>query len=80
MATNAVIGSHTIQGRVVREQLDIIEEVGYTPERFIWIHTQAEPDFDLHLEIARRGAWIEYDGIGGEEETDEDYLRLMFMN
>jgi phosphotriesterase-related protein len=74
MATNAVIGSHTIQGRVVREQLDIIEEVGYTPERFIWIHTQAEPDFDLHLETARRGAWLEYDGIGGEEETDEDYL------
>jgi phosphotriesterase-related protein len=75
MATNAVIGSHTIQGQVVREQLDIIEEVGCTPERFIWIHTQAEPDFDLHLEIARRGAWIEYDGIGGEEETDEDYLQ-----
>nr|NIV36697.1 esterase [Anaerolineae bacterium] len=74
MATNAVIGSHTVRGQVVREQLDIIEEVGYTPERFIWIHTQAEPDFDLHLEIARRGAWIEYDGIGGEEETDEDYL------
>jgi phosphotriesterase-related protein len=75
MATNAVIGSHTIQGQVVRDQLDIIEEVGCTPERFIWIHTQAEPDFDLHLEIARRGAWIEYDGIGGEEETDEDYLQ-----
>jgi phosphotriesterase-related protein len=75
MATNAVIGSHTIQGQVVRDQLDIIEEVGCTPERFIWIHTQAEPDVDLHLEIARRGAWIEYDGIGGEEETDEDYLQ-----
>jgi phosphotriesterase-related protein len=74
-ATNAVVGSHTIQGQVVREQLDIIEEVGCTPERFIWIHTQAEPDFDLHLEIARRGAWIEYDGIGGEEETDEGYLQ-----
>lgn len=73
-ATHAIIGSHTIQGRVVRAQLDIIEAAGYTPERFIWIHTQAEPDFDLHLEVARRGAWIEYDGIGGEEETDEDYL------
>jgi phosphotriesterase-related protein len=76
-ATNAVIGSHTIRGRVVREQLDIVEAAGYTAERFIWIHTQAEPDFTLHLEIARRGAWIEYDGIGGEEETDEDYLRLI---
>ena len=44
--TNAVIGSHTIRGRVVRDQLKIIEEAGGTPERFIWIHTQAEPDFD----------------------------------
>jgi phosphotriesterase-related protein len=74
-ATNACIGSHTIRGRVVRDQLDIVEAAGYTPERFIWIHTQAEPDFDLHLEMARRGAWIEYDGIGGEGETDEDYLK-----
>ena len=63
--TNAVIGSHTVRGRVVRDQLAIIEDVGYTPERFIWIHTQAEPDIDLHLESARRGAWIEYDSIGG---------------
>jgi phosphotriesterase-related protein len=44
-ATNAVIGSHTIRGRVVREQLNILESMGYTPDRFIWIHTQAEPDF-----------------------------------
>lgn len=75
VATNVCVGSHTIQGRVVRDQLDIIEEIGYTPERFIWIHTQAEPDVDLHLEVARRGAWIEYDGIGGEEEVDEDYIQ-----
>jgi phosphotriesterase-related protein len=47
-ATNAVIGSHTIRGRVVRDQLDIIEAMGYDVERFIWIHTQAEPDFELH--------------------------------
>ncbi|MBN2393144.1 MAG: esterase [Anaerolineae bacterium] len=72
-ATNAVIGSHTIRGRVVRDQLDIIEAAGYTPERFIWIHTQAEPDFDQHLEMARRGAWLEYDGIGNPDE-DEAYI------
>ena len=72
-ATNAIIGSHTIRGRVVRDQLDIIEDAGYTPERFIWIHTQAEPDFDLHLEMARRGAWLEYDGIG-DPAQDETYI------
>jgi phosphotriesterase-related protein len=65
---NAVIGSHTIRGRVVKDQLDIIEAAGYTPDRFVWIHTQAEPNFNLHLEIARRGAWIEYDGIGSPDK------------
>ncbi len=72
--TGAVIGSHTIRGRVVREQLDIIEEAGYRPERFIWIHTQAEPDFDLHLEIGRRGAWLEYDSIGSEDPGHDAIL------
>jgi len=69
-ATNAIIGSHTIRGRVVRDQLDILEQAGYTAERFIWIHTQAEPDFALHLEMAQRGAWIEYDAIGSDERSD----------
>jgi len=74
--TNAVIGSHTIRGRVVREQLDIIEAMRYDVERFIWIHTQAEPDFELHLEMARRGVWLEYDAIGNiESESDEYYLQ-----
>jgi phosphotriesterase-related protein len=74
--TNAVIGSHTIRGRVVQEQLDIIEAMGYDVERFIWIHTQAEPDFELHLEMARRGAWLEYDAIGNiDGESDEYYLQ-----
>jgi phosphotriesterase-related protein len=71
--TNAVIGSHTIQGRVVRHQLDIIEQVGYSADHFIWIHAQAEPDFDLNLEMARRGAWIEYDWIGNRDSFDDDY-------
>ena len=71
--TNAVIGSHTIRGSVVMEQLTIIERCGYSASRFISIHTQAEPDFDMHLAVGRRGAWIEYDGIGGWGE-DEMYV------
>ncbi len=71
----AVIGSHTICGRVVRDQLDIMEKAGYGPENFIWIHTQAEPDFHLHLEMAQRGVWIEYDGIGAG--PDEKYIELI---
>ena len=72
-ATGAAIGSHTIRGRIVREQLDIIETSGYTAERFIWIHASAEPDFALNVEMARRGAWIEYDWIG-DPANDADFI------
>ncbi len=72
--TNAVIGSHTIRGRVVLRQLEILEEEGYTPQRFIWIHTQAEIDTALHLEVAQRGAWLEFDAIGSEGFSDAYFL------
>ena len=77
--TNAAIGSHTIRGRVAREQLNIIEDCGFSPQRFIWIHAQAEPDFNLNLEMAQRGAWIEYDSIGSREEDDRILERVLRM-
>ena len=77
--TGAAIGSHTIRGRVVRDQLDIIESCGYSAERFIWIHASAEPDVALNLELARRGAWVEYDWIG-DEATDASFVeRILRM-
>ena len=75
-ATGSVIGSHTIRGRVVRDQLEIIEAGGYTPERFVWIHAQVEPEFELNLEMAQRGAWIEYDSIGNEATEAEIMDRI----
>jgi phosphotriesterase-related protein len=79
LATGAVIGSHTIRGRVVADQLAIIERGGQTPQRFIWIHAQNEEDFGVNLAMARRGAWIEYDGIGGGK-SDEFYVeRILRM-
>ena len=75
--TGAVIGSHTIRGAVVRDQLDIITDAGYRADRFIWIHTQAEPDVTLHLELAQRGAWLEYDAIGSDQFSDERFVDLI---
>ncbi|MBX4888759.1 phosphotriesterase family protein [Rhizobium bangladeshense] len=68
--TNAVIGSHTIRGRVVMDQLDVIEAEGYRADRFISIHTQEEKDFAYNLAVAERGAWIEYDHVGRGEDDD----------
>lgn len=72
--TNAVIGSHTIKGRVVEKQLDILEAAGYKAERFIWIHTQVEADFALHLAMAEKGAWLEYDAIGSDTFSDRYFI------
>ncbi|TCU05356.1 phosphotriesterase family protein [Rhizobium sullae] len=62
--TDAVIGSHTIRGRVAMEQLNILEAEGCSAGRFISIHTQEEKDFELHRALVDRGAWIEYDHVG----------------
>ena len=70
--TNAVIGSHTIKGRVVLDQIAIIEQEGCTAERFISIHSQAEPDFGVTRSIVEAGAWIEYDNAGWV--PDDEYL------
>lgn len=71
--SGAIIGSHTQRGDVVREQLDIVESAGYTAQRFIWIHAQ-NGSLELNLEMAERGAWIEYDAIGSDSGSDEFYI------
>jgi len=77
--TGATIGSHTIRGRVARDQLQILEGAGVPARRFIWIHTQAEPDHALHLEMASRGGWLSYDDIGWRDDADmvEMVLRVL---
>jgi phosphotriesterase-related protein len=73
--TNAAIGSHTARGSVVQDQLNILEAAGYTSERFIWIHTQKETDIKWHNQIARRGAWLEYDAIGDSDDLCLEYIQ-----
>lgn len=74
--TDAVIGSHTLRGDVARSQVDLIERAGGSANRFIWIHAHNEPDRSIHLELASRGVWLEYDGIG-DPADDEKFLGLV---
>ncbi|MBI5669448.1 MAG: esterase [Chloroflexi bacterium] len=62
--TGAVIASHTIGGAAARREMDILEAAGLDLGRFIWVHAHTEPDMTVHLEAARRGAWVEFDAIG----------------
>lgn len=58
------IGVHTPDGATALEQLDILENEGIAPEAFIWIHAQNESNSNIHKQVARRGGWVEFDGIG----------------
>jgi phosphotriesterase-related protein len=74
LETHACIGSHTVAGRVVKDQLAVLEEVGYPLDRFIWIHAQNEEDFDINVELGKRGVWIEYDAIGSASYDDDFFI------
>jgi phosphotriesterase-related protein len=72
MATDATIGCHILRGTVARDALDAVERSGYRAERFVWIHADheafardlTESGWGAREEVARRGAWVELDGIG----------------
>lgn len=70
LRTGAVIGSHTARGREALKQIDILVSEGCPTQRFIWIHTQKEPDTGLHDEAAARGAWIEYDHVSRDPDAE----------
>jgi phosphotriesterase-related protein len=72
--TGAIIGSHTIGGRVARQEMDVLEEAGLNLGRFIWIHAQTEPDTGILVEAARRGAYVELDTVGAPFQAQEELI------
>lgn len=72
--TGAVIGSHTIGGRIAKQEMDVLEEAGLDLRRFIWIHAQTEPDISKLEEAARRGAYVELDTVGAPYQSQAELL------
>lgn len=62
--TGLTIASHTGDGAAALEQLEIITGEKLDPVRFVWVHAQNERDHRVHENVARAGAWIEFDGVG----------------
>jgi len=67
--TGAVVASHTTSGAVARREMEILESAGLDLGRFIWVHANLEPDPAVHLEAARRGAYVEFDAVGAEWQS-----------
>jgi phosphotriesterase-related protein len=63
--TGLPIASHTGTGAAALEELDLLEGDSVPLSAFIWVHAQTERDDTFHTRAARRGAWVEFDGITG---------------
>jgi phosphotriesterase-related protein len=61
--TGLAIACHTVKAVAALQCLDILEQEKVSPTRFIFVHAQGEENIELLAQCARRGAWIEFDGI-----------------
>ena len=63
LATGLTIGVHTGDGEAAKEQLEILKARGVSPEARNWIHAQNEKDNRYHIEAAKKGSWVSFDGV-----------------
>ena len=75
LKTGLVIASHTGPAIPAFEQIEILKQLGVSPEAFIWVHAQSEKDLANHIKAAQSGAWISLDGLG--ENNIQDYLSMI---
>ncbi|GAA0878612.1 aryldialkylphosphatase [Algoriphagus jejuensis] len=74
--TGLKIASHTGTWVTAKQEVAILQRMGIAPSAFVWVHAQAERDFQNYLEAAKLGVWISLDGIGW---SVEEYVeRLVF--
>jgi len=68
--TGLTITTHAARWPVGIPQLDLLAEEGVDPRRVVVGHCDMVPDPGYHLELARRGAWVQLDTVQGESEYD----------
>jgi len=78
LATGLTIGVHTGDGKAAREQLEILNARQVLPSARIWIHAQSEKDNAYHIEAARAGSWVSFDGVNQKTvQANVGYLQTM---
>lgn len=74
--TGLTIASHTGTWKTAVQEVRILQEMGVDPSAFVWVHAQAEQDFENYQKAAEMGVWISLDGIGWAIDPYVD--RLLF--
>ncbi|WP_026965853.1 phosphotriesterase family protein [Algoriphagus terrigena] len=78
--TGLKIASHTGTWATASQEVAILQEMGISPSAFVWVHAQAEDDFQNYLRAAELGVWISLDGIGWGVEEYVDRLFFAKQN
>lgn len=78
LRTGLTIAAHTGPATGALDQLGVLEEEGVDPSAWIWIHAQAESDSTTHVDAARRGAWISFDGLA-PDNVERYAAQLAFL-
>jgi predicted metal-dependent phosphotriesterase family hydrolase len=66
LATGLPMAVHTGDGKAAEEQLRILATQGVAPSARIWVHAQNETNPTYHMEAARKGSWVSFDGVNPE--------------
>jgi phosphotriesterase-related protein len=69
--TGLRIQCHVWKDPCVKRTFEILEEENLPFDNFIWIHADVTFDMPLILEVAKKGMWIEFDGIAGKESYEK---------
>lgn len=76
--TSAKVAHALTSGTMGFDQLDLFERMGVPPDRVIIGHADLNPKPEGHVALARRGAYVEIDGIGsGRNCSDGDRAKLV---
>ena len=76
--TGLTIASHTGPAEAAFDQLDLLAEAGVHPSAWIWVHAHVEEDLEAHVGAARRGAWVEFDGVH-PDRIDQHVEAITYM-
>jgi len=74
--TGLPIVSHTGTWATASQEVAVLQGMEIDPSAFVWVHAQAEQDFQNYVEAAKLGVWISLDGIGWG--VDEYVERVLF--
>jgi 5-phospho-D-xylono-1,4-lactonase len=73
-ATGAPVMVHLEHGSAAHEVLDVLHGAGVGPDRVVLAHADRNPDPGLHAELARRGAYLGYDGMARHRQRPDSAL------